>query len=207
MKQLNEISWNVTEEEYRNDKALSYSTLSRYTKLGFSNLDKLFDKIETPSLTFGSAVDSIITGGLDEFNNRFMVADFPSIPDTIISIVKTVFSKYNDTYTSLNDIPDSNIIEVAAEFNYQNNWKPETRAKVIKEKGATYYNLLYISKDKTILDTDTYVDVCKTVDALHDSPGSSFYFSKDNPFDSIKRYYQLKFKANLNGIDYRCMAD
>lgn len=207
MKQLNEISWNVTEEEYRNDKALSYSTLSRYTKLGFSNLDKLFDKIETPSLTFGSAVDSIITGGLNEFNNRFMVADFPSIPDTIISIVKTVFSKYNDTYISLNDIPDSNIIEVAAEFNYQNNWKPETRAKVIKEKGATYYNLLYISKDKTILDTETYVDVCKTVDALHDSPGSSFYFSKDSPFDSIKRYYQLKFKANLNGIDYRCMAD
>ena len=29
----------------------------------------------------------------------------------------------------------------------------------------------------------------------------------DNPFDGIERCYQLKFKATLNNVDYRCMFD
>jgi hypothetical protein len=29
----------------------------------------------------------------------------------------------------------------------------------------------------------------------------------DNPFDGIERSYQLKFKATLNNVDYRCMFD
>ena len=68
MKSLYDISWQVSEKEYRADPALSYSTLARYEREGFNNLDKLFDRLETPSLTFGSAVDSIITGGQEEFD-------------------------------------------------------------------------------------------------------------------------------------------
>ena len=68
-KSLKDISWDVTEEVYREDPALSYSTLARYEREGFNNLSKLFNRIETPSLTFGSAVDSIITGGQEEFDD------------------------------------------------------------------------------------------------------------------------------------------
>lgn len=50
-KSLRIISWDVSEEIYRADPALSYSTLARYEREGFNNLDKLFDKLETPSLT------------------------------------------------------------------------------------------------------------------------------------------------------------
>ena len=88
MKSLYDISWQVSEEEYRADPALSYSTLARYEREGFNNLDKLFDKIETPSLTFGSAVDALITGGQEEFDSKFAVFDIPSIPDSIVKIVK-----------------------------------------------------------------------------------------------------------------------
>lgn len=66
MKSLKEISWDVDEATYRADPALSYSTIARYEREGFNNLDKLFDKLDTPSLTFGRAVDSIITGGQPE---------------------------------------------------------------------------------------------------------------------------------------------
>ena len=103
MKKLSDISWNVTEKEYREDKALSYSTLARFEREGFNKLDKLFDKIETPSLTFGSAVDSIITGGQEEFDDRFIVAEFPTISDNLASITKTLFSRYNELYTNLTD--------------------------------------------------------------------------------------------------------
>lgn len=208
MKRLSEITLNISEEEYRADPALSYSTLAKYEREGFNNLDKLFDKLETPSLTFGSAVDSIITGGQEEFDERFMVAEFPSTPDSIIKIVKRLFNSFKDKFTSINDIPNHDIIYITQEESYQLNWKPETRAKVIKEKGEEYYNLLYIAGDRTILNTNTYQDVCNAVRALKESEATKFYFADNNPFEpNIERFYQLKFKACLEGIDYRCMAD
>lgn len=206
-KSLRSISWDVSEETYRADPALSYSTLARYEREGFNNLDKLFDRLETPSLTFGSAVDSIITGGQEEFDERFMVAEFPSTPDSITKMVKSLFSQYGDSYRSLITIPDDAIIKETEYQSYQMNWKPETRAKVIKEKGADYYNLLFIAGSKTILDTQTYQDVCNAVKALKESEATKVYFATDNPFDDIERFYQLKFKASLVGINYRCMMD
>ena len=208
MKKLSDVAWNVTEEQYRADPALSYSTLSRFDREGFANIDKLFDKQETPSLLLGSIVDTILTDGEDEFNRRFVVAEYPDIPDSIIQIVKALFNEFSVTHRTLESIPNEEVIGFASRFNYQNNWKPETRAKVIKEKGFDYYNLLYLSQDKVILNTETYQDVCRAVDALKTSEATKFYFADNNPFEpNIERFYQLKFKATLNGIDYRCMFD
>jgi len=206
-KKLSDISWNVTEEEYRADKALSYSTLAKYERTGFNGIPHLFDKISTPSLTFGSCVDAIITGGQQEFEDRFFVAEFPSVSDNIIQIVKKLYNLYKDEAKSLLDLKDEDIINATEIFKYQLNWKPETRAKVIKEKGRQYYQLLYLAEDKTIIDTSTYNDVCNAVNVLKNSIATKEYFADDNPFDNIERYYQLKFKATLNGIDYRCMFD
>lgn len=208
MKSLRDISWQVSEEEYRADPALSYSTLARYEREGFNNLDKLFDRIETPSLTFGSAVDSIITGGQEEFDERFMIAEFPSIPDSIVKIIKSLYKQYAGTYRSLLNIPDSSIIRETEDQNYQMNWKPETRAKVIKEKGTDYYNLLFVAGDRCIIDTQTYQDVVNAVRVLKESSSTKLYFADDNPFEpDIERLYQLKFKGEFDGITYRNMAD
>lgn len=205
-KSLYDISWKTDEETYRADKAYSYSTLAKFEREGFSKLSTLFDRVETPSLTLGSAVDAIITGGQQEFDERFVVAEFPTIPDSIITIVKRLFDMYRDTFRSINDVPDESIINLTEIVKYQGNWKPETRAKVIKEKGAEYYKLLFLSQDKTILSTDTYKDVCNMVDALKNG-STKWYFEANNPFDDIERLYQLKFKATFRGIDYRCMMD
>ena len=208
MKKLSDIALNITEEEYRADPALSYSTLSRFDREGFANIDKLFDKQETPSLLLGSIVDTIITDGEDEFNNRFIVAEYPSIPDSIIQIIKELFNTYKDTCSNINLISNDAIINIAAQYNYQNNWKPETRAKVIKEKGFEYYNLLFISQDKTLVSQDMYNDALRMVDALRTSEATKWYFADNNPFEpEIDRYYQLKFKATLHNVDYRIMAD
>ena len=208
MKKLSEVALNITEEEYRADLALSYSTLSRFDREGFANIDKLFDKQETPSLLLGSIVDTIITDGEEEFNNRFVVAEYPNIPDSIIQIVKELFDVYKDTCSNINLISNDAIINIAAQYNYQNNWKPETRAKVIKEKGFQYYNLLYLSIDRTLVSQTMYNDALRMVEALRESPATHWYFADNNPFEpNVERYYQLKFKATLNGVDYRCMAD
>ena len=44
MKSLKDISWQVTEEEYRADSAYSYSTLAKFEREGFDKLETLFDK-------------------------------------------------------------------------------------------------------------------------------------------------------------------
>ena len=208
MKSLRDISWQVSEKGYRADPALSYSTLARYEREGFNNLDKLFDRIETPSLTFGSAVDSIITGGQEEFDERFMVAEFPSMSDSIVKIIKSLYKQYAGTYRSLLNIPDSSIIRETEDQNYQMNWKPETRAKVIREKGTDYYNLLFVAGDRCIIDTQTYQDVVNAVRVLKESSSTKLYFADDNPFEpDIERLYQLKFKGEFDGITYRNMAD
>lgn len=201
------ISWDVSEEDYRQDSALSYSTLSKYERSGFNELDSLFDRVDTPSLTFGSAVDSIITGGMEEFNQRFVVADFPSIPPGIQQIVNKLFVRFSDKYSELINIPEGDVIQLTEELNYQNNWRPETRVKVIKEKGEQYYRLLYLAIDKELIDVSMYQDVLNTVESLKTSEATKWYFQEDNPFENIERLYQLKFKAKLGNVEYKCMAD
>lgn len=208
MKSLKEISWQVDEPTYREDKALSYSTLAKFAREGFHKLDTLFDKVESPSLLFGSAVDALITGGQEEFDNNFMVADFPTLTESVEKIVKSLFNQYHETYKTINDIPDNNIIETTEIEKYQKNWKPETRAKVIREQGAEYYTLMYLAGTKKIVDTATKELVDNAVEALKTSNATKFFFTENNPFDNrYERYYQLKFKSTIDGIDFRCMAD
>lgn len=203
-----DISWQVTEPEYRADPALSYSTLARFAREGFDKLDNLFDKLDTPSLTFGSAVDALITGGQEEFDNNFMVADFPPLGDSVLKMVNALFSKYHVVHRILNDIPDSDVIALTEELKYQLNWKPETRAKVIKEQGGEYYSLLYATGDRKVLNITTNEQVLSAVRALKESDATKFYFAPNSIFDEdIIREYQLKFKATLEGVDYRCMSD
>lgn len=208
-KSLKDISWQVTEPEYRADTALSYSTLSRYEREGFNNLDKLFEKVESPSLVFGSAVDTLITGSEDEFNEQFMVAQLDTpLSDSLITITKKLFEMWSDTYSNLTDIPNDVIVSTIQDIQWNNHWLPTTRAKKIKEDCAAYYKLLYLSEGKTILNTSIYQDVLNTVDKLRSADATRFYFEKDNAFDdNIERLYQLKFKATFNGVDYRCMSD
>ena len=200
------MSWQVSEDEYRQDEALSYSTLAKFERGGFNCLDTLFDKVESPALTFGSAVDAIITGGMDEFNDRFCVAEFPATSDTVAKIVKSIFDQYNTKYTNMASIPDDNILGYADMFEYQSKWKPETRVNKLRELGEPYYKVLYLSYGKTLLSTETYEDILRTVEALRTSSATQHFFS-DPVDDSIEHLYQLKFKATLNGIDYRCMFD
>ena len=64
MKSLKEIALHIDEPTYRKMPELSYSIISRFQSVGF-DIDKLQEKLSSPSLVFGSAVDAIITVGQD----------------------------------------------------------------------------------------------------------------------------------------------
>ena len=205
---LYDISWQVDEATYRADKSLSYSTIARFHREGFDGLGKLFDKIESPSLLFGSLVDILITGTQQEFDDNFIVAEFPDLPDSQINIVKTLFDRHSNSYTTLEDIPQDVLISITTELEFQKGWKPETRAKVIKENGGQYYSLLHLCANKKLVSTKDYTDAQECVEALRTSENTSDYFASPLPFeDDVEKFYQLKFKGDWNGISIRCMLD
>lgn len=208
-KSLDKISWQVTEDEYRSDNALSYSTLAKYERGGFNNLDTLFDKVESPSLTFGSVVDTLITGNEDEFNEKFLIADLSNnLSDTLTQITKRLFTRFSDKYKSLVEIPDNELLDNICDIPWNNHWLDKTRVKKIKEDCAGYYSLLYVAGNRSIIDSTIRTMADNAVQALKSSPATKFYFEPNNAFDdSIQRFYQLKFKIEFNGVPYRCMAD
>lgn len=206
-KELSDIALNITEAEYRADPALSYSTLARYEREGFDKLDSLFDQISTPSLTQGSMVDSLITGGEEEFNARFYVADFPSLGDKEQQIADLLFDNHHETCAGFSAISKNDIIAAANQVVYYKNYSNPVRVKKLTEACSQYYNLKYLAGDKEIVSANTYAKALAMVNAFKESPSTMHYFMPDEPFSNVKRYYQLKFKATLEGVDYRIMMD
>lgn len=207
IKELSTIAENWTEPEYRQQPELSYSTLATYERTGYNGLDHLFDKKESPSLLLGSIVDCCLTGGEDEFNSLYFVADFPVLGDKEQKITNYLFDQHSSQYDSFGNIPATYILEAANVFEFQKNWKDDTRVKVLSERCFQYYQLKYAAGDKTIVDMTTFEEAKAMVRALRESPATCGYFADNDELSPIRRYYQLKFKANLDGVGYRVMAD
>ena len=206
-KELKDISWQVPESTYRADPALSYSTLAKFEREGFNNLDHLFDHISTQSLLEGSMVDCLITGSMEEFEDLYYVTDYPSIGDKEQQIVLALYNRFHTSCGQFSDIPYEEILQVIYEFNWQKNWRDETRVKVLSERVATYYNIKIQAGNKTVVEGNTYDRVARMVQALKTSSSTQGYFADNDPMSPARRYYQLKFRAKFEGVCYRCMAD
>ena len=143
MKRLKDISWLVNEATYRADDSLSYSNLSTYNREGFSKLDSLFDEISGPWLTFGNMVDTLLTSNIDIYNNKFAVAEFPVLTESRLAVVEELFNRHSSSYPKIDLIPESHILKVINELEFQTNWKDDTRIKNILKNGIEYYDLKY----------------------------------------------------------------
>lgn len=204
-KSIIDISWKVDEPTYRADPAYSYSTLSRFDREGFRKLGSLFDKIESPALRFGSAVDTILTDGPEAFKQRFIVCEFPQLSEVLVGMTKALYNAFSNECRSIDMIADEDILMYA--INYQPNWGNEAKLKNIRTKCADYYSLLALAGDKEILSQRDYDDAVNCVNELKNNPYTKGYFFI-NPFDKrFEKVFQLKFKATYNGIPVRCMFD
>lgn len=208
MKNLSKISWQVGELEYRAEPSLSYSLIAKYAREGFSCLENLDEKISTPSLEFGSAVDTILTGTEEEFKQKFYITNVPKPTGKIADIINNLFLLYQNDYPSVNNMPDELILSKCDEFDYYKNKKDDSRIALIKEKGTSYYYQLQDSKNKIILDSGTYEEVMQAVNSIKLNNTTNKYFSKDIvEFDGIEKFYQLKFRSTIDNIPYKVMLD
>ena len=209
-KSIVDISWKIDEAGYRKDPALSYSTLAKFEREGFHKLDTLFDKVETSSLTFGSMVDTLITGSKEEFDELFFVADFPLIPDNESDVVKDIYNNSPKNIINLKDVDPKIILDSCNRLSYRNNWKDQTRIDKIIQDGEEYFGILSVSENKKVVSSEDYKKAVLCKQAIEYSPATKDFFVTD-PFsnENIERIFQLKFKSDtlLPEISLRCMVD
>lgn len=207
MKKLSELSLNISEKEYRDLPHYSQSIIGRYEALGFEGIPKLFDKIESPSLLFGSLLDCLMTSP-EEFDRLYVVEELPKLSESLEPIVRSLFSIYGNAYTkSLAMIPEKYIHSVCDEHNYYANPKyHKYRIKKVLEEGEPLYQALLRVGDKTLIDSELYNEAVQCKDAILNSYCARFFI--DDPFNNdIELFSQLKFEAEYKDLKIKCMLD
>lgn len=206
IKSLKELSLQVSEKEYREHYALSYSTIASYEKGGFSAIPHLFDKKESEALLFGSMVDTLITEGMDTFNSKFAIADFEIPTEAIKNIVDSFIEEYPNC--TLNDDDSITLIlNVCNKFEYQTRWKDDTRISKVRELGSDYFEAMHNVGSRTIVSNDLYQEVLATVSALKSSPQTAKYLQQTKEDSDVEFLYQTKFITTLEELELKCMFD
>ena len=204
-KSLISLSLNKSEDEYRYIKAISYSAISKYLREGFKCISTLYEKEESPSLTFGSLVDTMVLSP-DEFNKKFILSDkaFPS--ENIRDIIKNIYNRTTGEYGLLSDIPKEIILEEANNASYCMTFKDDTRVKKIIDNGESYYGFLTISNGKQIIDHDTYASASMVRDAINNTKFIEFFFRPYYP-NGYDGFNQVQFITDFDGVPFKCMFD
>lgn len=200
-KSLADISWQVDEPTYRADNALSYSKLSQFFKHGPKALISN-EKIDTPALRSGSLVDCLLTAP-EEFDDRFYVADIDKFSDTIRKIVEWTANSTEVQRESLSDFGEMLLVTLD-EFEYQTNWKPETRIKKLIELGSDYYTVLKYSTGKIVISPQEFSEAQRCCQTLRTHPFTYKIFDCN---EDEEIFYQLKFKSKFFEDSIRCMFD
>lgn len=206
MKSLRDISWDVSEEVYREDPSLHYSAISKFKNLGFEAVGHTEDKVSSESIAFGSLVDCLLTGTTEEIDRKFYIVKDSSTPsDTLCAILNKLLEV--EPYTSIEEIPDNVLYHYIQGSGWGKRWKENTAISKFREECIDYFKLLVESKNKFLIEQKDYEDALQVVDVLKTSPATKYYFNKDPFNDNIELLYQLKFKININKVSYKCMPD
>lgn len=201
MKKFDELSLNITEEEYRNNGRFHYSDIAGYIRKGFSYL-MAPEKEESESLTFGSLVDCLVTQGMDEFEKRYCVLqDFGLSENQKLVTAKLIMLGYKN----IESIDPSVILEVLDQVGLYKNYKTETKVAKIIEECSGYFNFLVGNLGKTAVDFQVYQDAIDVANKVLTSVQSKEFFCNEG--ENIDRFYQLKFDGNVDGIPVSCMTD
>lgn len=205
----------VVKDYYESD-AISQSELKIY----FNSYDKiLYEKQQESSsrLLFneesnyniiGSAVDILLTGTQEDFENEFYISVNEKPSDLIISIVKQIYEKVSNSdkdFDSLVFFKDE-ILEAINDHNYQPKWKEETRINKIIDLGSEYFFELDNSKEKTVISAEDIVLVENIVDSFKKEYPKLFVETDNEVYHQYPVYFMYnnyKCKALLDVIEFK----
>lgn len=203
---LKDVGLNLSESDYRKIPCLSYSALSTYDREGYSCVQTIYEPISTPSLTFGSMVDTLVTQGEEAFNNMFVATDTPNVSDSLIAIVTTLVNERAEPQFAL--VPDDVVLQAANNMAWQSRWKDTTRIEKIRKEGSAYYNFMKQNVRKQIVSKNDMEDAMHAATVLKAHVFTTQFFT-GNPLTNTERIYQWQSKMTdpVTGIDFKGMLD
>lgn len=224
-------SKNEVENYYKSDR-LSQSDLKSLIKgidsylYQKSKKNKDFSDIEKENLIIGSAVDCILTGNKEDYEDKYYCSKLQYKPsDAMILIVKKVFNDVciDNLYEStgelkdnfeeilldldIKDFPDY-VLEAVNFYDYSSNWLEQTRIKKVFEH-YLYFEELKKGYNKQILSIEEDDKINQIVKSLKESKVTQKYFDRDFQ-DSCKNtefYYQYPIYFTYKGIECKALLD
>ena len=208
---LKDYSWQVSEEEYRNNKILSYSLIAKYEREGFKIIPTLFDKVETNSLSLGSAFDILYTES-NEFSTK--VTHLNTDIDLSTKAAQIVIDLANkctcetlpEVISLYKDVMDGELLS-----SYYPNIKSNEKKwnMIVSNEGlcSLYTQQFYNQNKKSILlNNSQWSTLMEMSKCVSNHPKISKILDNEEK-ENLEKYYQLKFKTSINGREYRCMFD
>ena len=195
----------IPESDYHVYPAWSYSVISRYAKEGFSALATLGQSIEpTPSMRFGSLVDCMVTRGMEEARNSYVVLE-NNIPNAERKVLDTLLTLTDAT--DFASVPQEALVEAIKVCNYQSRWSYDTQYSHIAAY-AHYYDV--IASGKEIVSIEDWQDAYDMTEALHNDTYCGTLFKQTSTGD-IEYLYQMQYLVPVHTADedtkLKIMAD
>lgn len=160
----------------------------------------------------GSAVDTLLTGNIGDFEEEFYVLDVENKPsDTETAMIDLAYKHISLVYEEIGSLEDyPNVLEdVIKEFDwYKGNPGPKRIASFI-ERGKEYFEALKNSDGKKILSLSQKLTIDNVVNSLKNNERTSQFFDRDYLEDMpfVTTHYQFIAEFEYLDIDMKAMMD
>lgn len=183
MTQLKDLSLNLSEEDYHDYPAWSYSKIARYARDGFAALKTLHDRTEpTPSMEFGSLVDALITSPERAAQYSVMYREVPPAEKKVLNRLA------QSGVERLDDVPDSSFAIATEDCQYYPKWGLDTRIRHLKEYGDYYET---VASGKTPVSETDWLDATDMAYAVTTDAYLRTLFGKTD--GDVEYLYQTQF--------------
>lgn len=206
-------------DKYFESDALSQSSLKKL----LTGIDSFINNQKEESELFytekghfviGSAVDMLLTGEKEEFDNHYYVSQITKKPSEVeMSIIQRVL---DDVKTNSEDLPYETLDKYSGsiqmsieEHGWQSNWKMETKINKIIEIGSEYFEDLKKGLGKQILTSEEKKLIDDIVFSLKSNPRTSKFFDRTalSRAELVTVYYQLPIYFYYKGIYCKALLD
>lgn len=188
MKSLKDYSLKLSELDYHNYPAWSYSLIAKYAKEGFGAIATLHDKVEaTSSMEFGSLLDSILTRGKTATQSRYAVYE-GSIPAAEKKVLDYIVSLHSEA-KHLSDVSPELITQATDACQYYSKWGYDAKFKHLAEYNS-YFELA--NSGKQIVSNTDWNDAMEMASKFRTDQYLKDLFGIKNTKD-VEYLYQTQF--------------
>ena len=193
-----------TEKEYRAHKAMNFSSLSEFDsspKWYFYNKQRHNPHDGDRSyFHIGSALDCIMTDGMDQFKKDFVVGTVTSPTGNMRTFCDTFVHCKID---GLDD--DTSIHQAYVKSGYKIK-VDRVKTKLAEGVGRVYIKEKLAADKKTYLTKDEGELVQRMYNKVQENPKINYYFSRKDE-DSVERKFQFPILFTVNGIECKALLD